>query len=349
MRRILAFLFLIALSGGAYCVGPPTPQAKTTEVSSAPSPASQIQIDLAKIENEKNAAREEANLAAQIRSADAAETQARWAGPSVVFNAISSIAVLIALYLTYRANKTSEAALEHTKESTRNATRAYVYVDTLKSNRALSSNGDLIGCSVSLVWKNFGSTPAIGARSSMFCCEWHSPYFPPWFPFPEMPSLWGPGSGEPNHIPQGGTIPVASFMVIPLDHVEEIAKGWRRVFVWGEVSYEDIYGGQHRTRFCYRSSGAGYEGGDKAKPIIQFNLYESNNCVDEQCALETSSRPAPPEQVQTELSRGGAVAWYMWMDGQRPTTYERAPDGTPLDNFERDYWGIKNTSDAHPF
>lgn len=290
-------------------------------------------------------AREQANLLAQQMNAEATRWQSRLAGPALVLSFLSTVAVAVALVFTARANKTSLNALEHARWRDKHELRAYVYIHTFKSVRVLNPDGSVAGCSVSLEWKNFGSTPALGVRSCTFTCVWHNPVFPDWFPFPEMPALWGPEGGDINHIAQGSTKSITSSMVIPLGHIEEISKGWMRVFAWGEITYKDIFGETHRTKFCYRSSGAGFEQGDRSKPIIQFHLYPSNNSADDECVAEELARPKLPDDVDRQINQGSGVGWYLWMDAQRPSTYEQAPDGTPVDCVDRDSFGIKKNSD----
>jgi hypothetical protein len=121
----------------------------------------------------------------------------------------------------------------------------------------------------------------------------------------------------------------------------EVARGWRRVFCWGWISYDDIFGKAHRTTYCGRIRVLRINNDPTSDRLVPV-FYDEHNCIDEQCEQEESNRPpVPPEVVAAvSFSTDNAVGWYMWLLDQTPETFEHAPDGAPLDPTPRDYYGV---------
>lgn len=228
------------------------------------------------------------------------------------------------------------------EETAQRQLRAYVFIEEIKLRKKAGPQGEILGVDLMAVWKNFGSTPALNVRTGGNCVFWHQAELPPWFPFPDFPALFGPTGGDVRLIAQGSSVHHGTGF-IPEGAFEAIKKGWISVFCWGWVEYTDLFGKTHKARYCWRARSLGYNKDDTKWPdSLGFHYYERNNCVDDECEQEDRQRPPVPAEHAKKISNNrNNIGWLLWFDEQRPTTYERAPDGTPHDQTPRDQFGVK--------
>lgn len=184
----------------------------------------------------KASGREESELCAQWRSAQAAETSAYWSKWASLVGIVGTAAVLVALYMALEANRIA-------RNTAARQLRAYVAVDHIVMS------DPVIGYSPTATLKvtNFGQTPAhrfeVMSRSG-------------WGPagnedFDISAYLEEPGPSAPSSLAPG-----ASSLAYPgagltwtavLDG--QFKAGKLRLIVFGYVEYVDIFGIARRTEF----------------------------------------------------------------------------------------------------
>ncbi|MBP2147972.1 hypothetical protein [Xanthobacter flavus] len=313
----------------------------------------------ADIEDTHADVRADSELKAQWEAAHAARDQATYAWWQIWIAVLGTVVatagtglLIYTIRLTHRslaiaeessrtalnAAKATEAGVAVAMESSRTQLRAYAHNEAIASRAEYRPDGTLAGEQIYVVWKNCGATPALRVRSAASAMAWTTGVLPPWFPFPDMPRLWGYETGDPSVLAAGTQI-THNIATVPEQQIEEIIRNWRIIFCWGWMSYEDIYGQYHITKFCFRSRGASRR--DDGTFAIEFAYYSGNNCIDDICVREDEARPAPPNEFLQYEQKFGRMGIYMWMDEQAPTTYERSPDWHPHDDRPRDQYGVR--------
>ena len=162
-------------------------------------------------------------LCAQWKAADAAVDAAFWARYSTVGGAISSVAVLIALFFAYRANHIA------TRSSERQL-RAYIGYRKFYMN--FHDNGQV---DIQLTWYNSGQTPAYKA-DAICVLGYRSDELPAGFEFPLAVA------GPPTQLTLS---PQQEFNTLshqlPRTHLNAIATGAMHLYVWSECTYIDAF------------------------------------------------------------------------------------------------------------
>lgn len=116
---------------------------------------------------------DESDLCAQWRAARAAETSAAWAEWASVGGIVSTVAVLIALYMTLDANRIA-------RDTAARQLRAYVSIGTVKISALTIGQVPMFTAN----FKNFGQTPAHGFVIISFAA-----YITAAVPDPDLPVL----------------------------------------------------------------------------------------------------------------------------------------------------------------
>jgi len=73
----------------------------------------------------------------------------------------------------------------------------------------------------------------------------------------------------------------SSHINVPVNWITEIVEDKLNVFVWGEVTYEDIFHQPHITEFCYFPSGANLM--PMGQVLIESDQCDHYNCADQNC------------------------------------------------------------------
>jgi hypothetical protein len=155
---------------------------------------------------------------------------------------------------TASAAKAAEASVETGKDTTKRQLRAYLSViigqAIYQERRDEDKGGDLMfECRPLLV--NSGQTPARGIQFKARSAILPSP-LPKEIHLPEEPDEGSGGSIlGPNQSAHMFAV-VDGFRAD--DEVESIKNGvdTKALYVWGRVTYEDVFGEKHFTRFCQR-------------------------------------------------------------------------------------------------
>jgi hypothetical protein len=214
--------------------------------------ASEQQTELAKSPNQQAEPcqpgddRRYSDLCAQWKAADAASDSAWWAWAAGLSAVISTMAVLAAIRLAYQANQIA-------RDTAKRQLRAYVFLNRIICREEIDGQGKPGLYSFIAEWKNFGQTPAQNVKVFANCWHWHGSKLPSWFSFPDLHSRWGPEDGRPNMIAPGERIELTpnSGNLLP-ELKQEVRNGWRRVFCWGWITYDDQFGHSHKVTYCRR-------------------------------------------------------------------------------------------------
>ena len=190
--------------------------------------------------------REEADLCAQRRMADAAEDTIKWIRSSVewaesqFYATIGEIAALVVTILVaalavgaaFKANRIA-------RESAERQLRAYVTVEAIQTH---PGNDPM---SYQLEWKNTGQTPAIDV-STYTNWESRTDALPDNFPYPKGSTNDAAALGPGQHVH-------AWPIFIPGETIERVRRGILRLYVWGAAEYNDVFKdtSRRRTEFCY--------------------------------------------------------------------------------------------------
>lgn len=174
------------------------------------------------------------DLCAQWKAADAAADASWWAKVGSFASAISTFLVLLALYLAFRSNWIA-------RDTAKRQLRAYMNLSEIK---LMSRN---VGAPVTtkVIFSNTGQTPARRVQV-------------------KFEIMSGPSSAEEEHFAPDQTLPDRIGGSIGRDQPIRVYPGlktnWEAVdeeafvdglctiWVFGEISYEDIFGERHHTR-----------------------------------------------------------------------------------------------------
>jgi hypothetical protein len=129
-------------------------------------------------------------------------------------------------------------------------------------------------------WHNSGATPARNVKSHVGWEHWQTD-IPSIFSFPGQ----GGGVGPGTYVAPNADLPSA---VIDIDVaiIEAARVGQIRIFLWGAITYEDVFPGapQHLTRFCWEIQVRGDSAyAANARLEISTTTHVRHNCMDEDC------------------------------------------------------------------
>jgi hypothetical protein len=122
--------------------------------------------------------------------------------------------------------------------------------------------------------KNSGQTPARNVSTNVNYCATGSE-LPSDFSFPPSPAF------NPKMVIAPKSAGQTSFN-LPDSVLMDIEAGKRNLFVYGTVSYEDIFGGLHRTEFCTKYRGFVLNTDGTMDKFI-WSACDRHNCYDDDC------------------------------------------------------------------
>lgn len=193
-------------------------------------------------------------------------------------------------YTTYARHqwKVMTASNQINLEALMISRRAFVYFPGFKNapgtvEQRTTSLAHAKSAELTMALENSGETPAlrvthqINTNKALGYQE-----LPQDFDFPDYPlnrgayanSLPVPGTFMlgPHQTVTGGTLD------IPLSVLKQVDTGKNHVFVWGWVTYRDIFGGDHKTEFCKQIVDWEPDGN------FTWEDYPQHNCVDRGCS-----------------------------------------------------------------
>lgn len=178
------------------------------------------------------------DLCAQWKAADAAADSAWWAAISGYATAISTFAVLVALYFAFRSNSIA-------RDTARHQLRAYVAFETIEAKLPTLIEYPY---EMQVIWRNTGQTPASSLANKTIIrvldAKFDGDLTDIIRALADAPDV-GSFVVGPNHAVYG------EHLELPLSDFRAIAKGTKRGFALGTVTYLDIFGRDARqTDFC---------------------------------------------------------------------------------------------------
>lgn len=204
---------------------------------------------------QKPKGKDESDLCAQWRSAEAAENSAFWTKWGFWIATIGSAFLLWQIILTRRAvedtGKATQAMLDANELADKTAQRQLrPYLSPSRAWFKMDDSGEPIA---EIFIKNYGQTPAINKRG--WTHTWVE-CFPLHNPLPDAPEELEMGSSV---IGPGGTSEATQPHGVPLkEHSRtEIEAGRAALYVYGAGTYLDIFGKEHSYSFIFFASGKG--------------------------------------------------------------------------------------------
>jgi hypothetical protein len=180
------------------------------------------------------------------------------------------------------AAKAAQDAANVSRESLTSVQRAFVSFAGGGSAKKVIVRGKVTDLVVTLPWVNYGVTPTRNGKSQIN-----------WEPFPgDLPNNFD--------FPDIGKVKFSQFMIpakgsgnatmkIPIDIFSEIKKGNMRLFVWGWITYHDIFNKTptHLSEFCDEVTKITTSSEDVTNSTTdvtwELNLCQTHNCADEEC------------------------------------------------------------------
>ena len=172
-------------------------------------------------------------------------------------------------------------------ETSRITQRAYVSFGGILPGRkitiATAGTQKVIAIQLIVPWENSGTTPTRNAVSQFNWQAWPSE-LPKGFDFPDLPSL-------AKRIFVIGPKGVASGpLVIPIADMDSVRKRQSRLFVWGWITYHDIFEGTRTrlTEFCTEVTNVTSSVEDITDQTTNISwqsiICPDHNCYDEDCS-----------------------------------------------------------------
>lgn len=184
-------------------------------------------------------------LQVQANEAEIANLSLQVSLYQLAFTLAGLFGVGFTVYYAHRAWVTAEGARKDALESERRELRAYVMID---DGRAEGMDGNA-ALTIGIKFKNFGSTPANNVRLTYYANV--------------LPANFQPDSIEPREFADSGREPFApnsdrtSSIRITAQGPDVVARLQARshkLFMWGVIDYEDIYGTPQRTTFFFAAT-----------------------------------------------------------------------------------------------
>lgn len=224
------------------------------QTSDAPAPI-EVVVNAPTSENREQTTEyyEKSDQQSQLRMADSAEASTNYTGWLLALTAAEVAAIIYVLILSIRANQTSGNAVEIATEANRIAkstleigNRAWISFANIKHIRRISED-KAVDIEFWINWVNTGQTPATNCNSFVDIriidasdCDTSIEFAKKEdvIGFSTTIGRNGDFSGGPIHL--------------PVDTVVNVAKGEKRLFFWGLIEYQTIFGdGIIRiTEFC---------------------------------------------------------------------------------------------------
>jgi hypothetical protein len=220
-------------------------------------------------------------------AAQAASDNANMAAYALTESEIASEATLQQMAAQSEAQEVTARAARDANKTTREALvsvqRAFIAQTGVMSYLPVIRDKKVTDLTLQLPWFNAGTTPIKKGRSQI---NWHG--FPGWglpnnFDFPDE------GRVQPRQFvipPKGlGT----ATMDLPITWLGYFKSGSLRFFVWGWITYHDIFEGTpvRLSEFCYEVKDVKTSSEDITSPSTsttwQIELCDEHNCFDEEC------------------------------------------------------------------
>ena len=212
------------------------------------------QTDWAKPNCEKPNSHDEADLCQQITMAAATQQ-------AVTLNYIQmgiGIVTLFGLGLTvYYTRETASAAIR-SADAVPNVERAYVFLWNIERRDMKFSTGQTRMVVIptdgqNVIYKNCGKTPAVVTKTRLGCGVFPAPPVPQTAPERERPSGAVVGAGEEW---------VRGRVVVTKDMKAQAAAESADIYLYGEITYRDIFGNERRSWFVRKWAGDHFVFGD---------------------------------------------------------------------------------------
>jgi len=249
------------------------------------------------------AARNEQHFAVQSNNKTPAP---RWLIASTIVSALATLAIAVLGYFQWRAMHRQAGFMQNglllTQQSADAATvgaqaatasvdamnkiaisqlRAYVGIKEIKALSHLHPEGHY-WWSIAPVFENTGATPAMNVLINVNSKTGDNPLPDDWA-FPRFAGEDVPSIMMPKSLTAGAEVQING------DDLLAVKEGRKYAYIWGSVSYRDVFPGTPRrtTKFCVELSCRG----NPAMPISNDNIvefvgkqYPKHNCADDDCA-----------------------------------------------------------------
>ena len=138
-------------------------------------------------------------------------------------------------------------------------------------------------------FENSGETPATNVLQMTSACIAKYDRIPANFSYRDLNQLQHLPALIPPRSPFNTYIPVS------VDYIDDAIKYKRRLFVWGTITYRDIFKQSHITDFCAVYEGA-VKPADSNSITYNFEQCPTHNCADEECPKEWG----PADQIDCD-------------------------------------------------
>ncbi len=287
----------------------------------------------------KSDAREQERNELELQSQRQSSNWAFWslilAGIQLPVGIFGLIALFRSLGQTERSLTEAARANEIANDAVRRELRAYIVLDRYEVKAKRDSTGKIDHYIVNWVWKNVGSTPAKHVSIELNVTGWHAAAMPEWFPWPNFPEHFVQYT-RPNSMLAPGAEMIRSVGKISLVEFDMLCKFWSYHWVWGSLTYRDVFGSQHTQRYRRRSNLYGISHSDEWQEI-DYGLVANDTGGDETADAQVECRPNVPQLVQDYVDRRGANGWLFWVKRQFPKDWSCSPDGTPAEQTNLPY------------
>lgn len=213
----------------------------------------------------------------------------------------------VAAFLTVGVGVLQYAILKQTDATQRATQRAVVVSYEMDIHPGLVDNR-LSFWTVTPILENAGGTPSVGLRSRLM-----EVFFSRVFGMRNL--KFAPSADDPDgHELEFSGLPAATTplgpkaklpmptTVVSVEHAAMLRMKTLSLFLFGEAEYEDIFGGPHKTKFCYVLYGSegntgniGRAGTVEVVPLVinelTYRLCLKNNCTDRDCGPNVSRLP----------------------------------------------------------
>jgi hypothetical protein len=204
---------------------------------------------------DKPASGDDANYCEQRKAAEAAKDQARWALGQLIVGVLGTAAVVGSLFYTAKAAlaadaaaKAAQSAVDETRATARTELRAYITMDVGRFGHQDGGTG--FKYEARPLVRNAGSTPARSLRHSSEVKFLSDP-----LPSGFKPSVAEDPDATTTTLGGGHTVEAIKVMDGLLTDSElEEWKGHRgrKIYVFGTVYYEDVFGEPHVTDYGFK-------------------------------------------------------------------------------------------------
>jgi hypothetical protein len=204
--------------------------------------------------------REEDDLCQQRRMAKAAEDAVWWAGRQTILGIAGFAAVLLTLVFTgwaaVAASRAARAA-QKSADSIPHIERAYVFFwDVERRDFSFQARDRTIVIPTSgqnVIYRNCGKTPAIVVKTKLGCDVFAQPPDPTTATEKTLPSGAVIGASDDW---RRGKVDVSK------EKIEQAKSEGTAIYLYGEITYRDIFKNEQRTWFCRRWTGDQFVLGD---------------------------------------------------------------------------------------